>query len=126
MLEQTCSVWHNSLTIDLETDLKRVKKCELQIILGRHYKSYKEACNRVGIEDLVSRRTRLCLNLAKKCLSNPKIKHFFPQNKKRNIMITRNHDKFVADKAHTERLKKPAIPYMQKLLNSENKLKENR
>ena len=110
MLEQTCSVWHSSLTIDLVTYLERVQKCALKIILGRHYKTYKEACNKVGIEDLVSRRTRLCLNFAKKCLLNPKIKQLFPQNKKRNTMITRNCEKFLVDKAHTERLKKISNP----------------
>ena len=80
VLEQTCSVWHSSLTVDLSTDLERVQKCALRIILGKYYKSYKEACSKVGIEDLATRRASLCLSFAKKCLTNPKMKHIFPEN----------------------------------------------
>ena len=124
VLEQTCTVWHSSLTIDLETDIERVQKCALRIILGKQYKSYKEACNTAGIEDLVARRTRLCLKFAKKCLHNPKMMQFFPQNCKKNYMITRHQEKYQVLNAHTERLKKSAIPYMQRLLNKDNKLTE--
>ena len=124
VLEQTFTVWHSSLTRDLETDIERVQKCALRIILGKQYKSYKEACNIAGIEDLVARRTRLCLKFAKKCLHNPKMTQFFPQNCKKKNMITRHQEKYQVLNAHTERLKKSAIPYMQRLLNKDNKLSE--
>ena len=103
--------------------IERVQKCALRIILGKQYKSCKEACNTAGIEDLVARRTRLCLKFAKIFLHNPKMMQFFPQSKKKN-MITRHQEKYQVLNAHTERLKKSAIPYMQRLLNKDNKLTE--
>ena len=52
------------------------------------------------------------------------IMQFFPQNCKKNNMITRHQEKYQVLNAHTERLKKSAIPYMQRLLNKDNKLSE--
>ena len=45
-------------------------------------------------------------------------KHFHP-------MKIRNNEKFDVKFANTERLKKSSIPYMQRILNSENMTKEN-
>ena len=39
-------------------------------------------------------------------------------------MKKRKEKKFVVNKAHTERYKKSAIPYMQNLLNEENESKQ--
>ena len=40
-------------------------------------------------------------------------------------MKIRNNEKFDVKFANTERLKKSSIPYMQRILNSENMTKEN-
>ena len=37
ILEQSCQVWHSSLTIENESDLERVQKAAFRIILGEKY-----------------------------------------------------------------------------------------
>ena len=45
----------------------------------------------------------------------------FPLNDVNNQVETRNREKFKVAMAHTERLKKSAIPHMQRLLNYQEK-----
>ena len=42
-LQYSSSVWHRSLTKNNKSDLKRIQKSALTIILGTKYTSYKEA-----------------------------------------------------------------------------------
>ena len=65
-LEQSCTVWHSSLTKEQQSDLERVQKSALKVIMGKNYKSYENACESLNIEDLSTRRTRICLQFAKK------------------------------------------------------------
>ena len=57
------------------------------------------------------------MNFANKCLKNDKTKNKFPLRVKDHPMEIREEEKFVVFHANTERLKKSAIPYMQRLLN---------
>ena len=45
----------------------------------------------------------------------------FPLNEKNHSMKTRNFEKYKVQKAHTERLKRSAVIYMQNLLNEQEK-----
>ena len=45
----------------------------------------------------------------------------FPLNSQRHVMKVRNPLKYQINKANTERYKCSSIPYMQRLLNDENK-----
>ena len=119
-LEQSCTVWHSSLTKDQQGDLERVQKSALKVIMGKNYESYENACESLQIEDLSTRRTRLSLQFTKKCLNNNQLKTLFPRKVKKSKMATRHQDKFEVKFARTERLRKSAIPSMQKLLNSQN------
>ena len=67
-LEQSASVWHSSLSKCNESDLERVQKSALKVILRDEYKSYKDALKILNIESLFERRELLCLKFAKKCL----------------------------------------------------------
>ena len=91
-------------------------KVALKIILGQGYSSYEHSLKITGLENLTARRTKLCLNFAKKCVRNNSTNWMFPQ-KVININ-TRDPEKFHVTKAKTERLFKSAIPYMQRLLNA--------
>ena len=118
ILEQSCQVWHSSLTFDNLTDLERVQKNALRIILKEDYISYKNALEQVSLESLVERRENLCLRFAKKCLKTEEVANMFPLNDASCIMDTRKRETYKVTMAHTERLKKSAIPYMQRLLNA--------
>ena len=117
MLEQSCVVWHSSITQEESTDLERVQKVCLKIILKNKYETYEQALETTGLESLSERRAKLCLNFAKKCVENKVTQQMFPLNVSGHEMETRPHEKYVVQPARNERLLKSAIPYLQKLLN---------
>ena len=116
-LEQSATVWHSSLTIENSTDLERVQKSAVKIILGNLYNGYENSLLKLKMEKLVDRRKQLCLNFAMKCVKNPKMKHMFPKSEKIHNMKTRTNEQYKVEHAHTERLRKSSIIYMQHLLN---------
>ena len=113
ILEQSCVVWHSSLTDENGQSLERVQKAAMKIILGRQYTNYEEALEKLDLQPLTERREELCLKFAKKCLRNNKVKDMFPLSEKPHLMDLRNSEKYVVKHANTERLKKSAIPFMQ-------------
>ena len=66
ILEQSCTVWHSSLTERNTNDLERVQKSATKIILQENYIGYENALARLGLENLKSRREGFCLDFAKK------------------------------------------------------------
>ena len=117
VVEQSCVVWHSSLTKGEILDIERVQKVALRIILKQEYISYENALNSCGLKTLSERRCDLALRFARKCTVNPKTTDMFPPNKQERI--TRVTGKFEVTRAKTVRLAKSAIPYMQNLLNSQ-------
>ena len=118
-LEQSCVVWHSSLTEQQKSDLERVQKSALRIILGPRYENHKKALDVLNMDTLEDRREYLSLKFAKKCLENEKMKHIFPLNEKIHQMNMRKVEKYRVQYSNTERLKNSAITYMQKLLNQQ-------
>ena len=115
VVEQSCIVWHSSLSEDDHIALERVQKIALRIILDSQYTDYRSALTQTNLDSLRSRRKYLCLKFAKTCVKKGKLKDLFPLiNKNVN---TRPHEKFHVTKAKTERLAKSAVPYLQRLLN---------
>ena len=116
VVEQSCIVWHSSLSEDDHIALERVQKIALRIILDSQYTDYRSALTQTNLDSLRSRRKYLCLKFAKTCVKKGKLKDLFPLiNKNVN---TRPHEKFHVTKAKTERLaNKSAVPYLQRLLN---------
>ena len=118
ILEQSCVIWHSSLTEENSTDLERVQKAAVRIILGKNYEDYQEALLKIDLDTLYNRREDLSKNFAIKCVKseNEKTKNMFPirnqQNKK-----TRKQEQYLVNFAYNKRLKNSAIPYMQRLLN---------
>ena len=53
-----------------------------------------------------------------KCTENQKMKKMFPLKKKEHDKSLRKEEKYVVKHARTDRLRKSAIPYMQRLLNA--------
>ena len=125
ILEQSCQVWHSSLTLENFQDLERVQKNALKIILQQDYISYSNALDETGLTSLFERRSKLCLKFAKASLKHPEMSKMFPLNDAENLN-TRFREKFKVTKANTERLKNSAIPFMQRLLNVEAPKKSNK
>ena len=124
-LEYCAVAFHSSLTVDQATDIERVQKTCLKIILGDSYVSYTAALEMCNLQTLHDRREKRCLDFAVKCLKHPVNKGLFPLN--------RNHDKdgnkvrsrevFQVNFARTETDRKSAIPFCQRKLNDHLKVK---
>ena len=65
------------------------------------------------------RRKNLCLEFAKKCLKNEKMKSLLCENENIHQMKTRKREKFKVNHAKTSRLMNSPIIYMQRLLNEQ-------
>ena len=103
-------MWHSSLTFEKITDIERVQKNALRIILKENYETY--ALTITGLECLVERREQLCLKFAKACLKNQNVCDMFPHNPSEHLPGVRDREEFYVSFARTERLKKSAIPHM--------------
>ena len=120
-------MWHSSLTKENIEDLERVQKSAVRIILGKDYekfRSYEDALRKANLETLECRREELCKKFAEKCLKNDKTKSMFPTKDKTHNMLSRREENFDVKFAHTGRLKDSAIPYMQRMLNSNEKFED--
>ena len=125
VLEFSAVVWHSSLSQANISDIERIKKSALKVILKDKYKDYKSALNELNLQTLSRRREILCLRFAKKSLKLENFKKLFPLNKKRHCMEKRKGRRFIENHAHTERYLKSSIPYMQSLLNKEDRMLKN-
>ena len=126
VLEQSCVVWHSSLTEEDSDNLERVQKNALRVILDYKYVNYESALQILKIKTLKERREQLCGKFAKKCTISNKFKDLFTENVKEHEMKTRKKEKYSVSMANTERYKKSAIPFMQRLLNKINKENPNK
>ena len=105
------------LTQEDSENLERVQKSALRIILQERFTSYESALNTLELESLAERREILCIQFAKKCTKNPKMKHLFTPNNKTHPMDTRFQELNELNHANTGRLQNSPVIYMQKLLN---------
>ena len=92
-------------------------KTALKNSLQEKYYTYENALTILELESLSERREYLCLQFAKKCLTDPKMKNQFQLNKKSHPMMTRFPEMYEVDHANTKRLQDSPIINMQKLLN---------
>ena len=114
ILEQSCQVWDGGLTIKNRRSLERCQKLSLKIILPNI--PYKEALKRLHLEDLQTRRTKICLKFGKLNQNEGKLAHLFQPNPKIHNMKTR-HSRLYTTMTHTKRFQNSPIIMMQKLLN---------
>ena len=119
VLEYCSTVWHNSLTEADCNDIERVQKAAMRLIMGNKYQGYKEALQYMSLETLKERREKMALNFAKKSLRLDKFSELFPFNNAKHLMKKRNHEKYAVTNANTERYRKSAVPFLQRLLNDD-------
>ena len=117
ILEQNCVVWHSNLSEKNTVKLERVQKVAVRIIVG-NYEDYGKALEKLDLEPLSDRRVELCKKFAIKCTENQKMKEMFPLKQKAHDKNLRKEEKYVVKHARTDRLRKSAIPFMQRLLNA--------
>ena len=124
VLEYSAVVWHSSLSQKNISDIERVQKSALKVILKENYKDYDSALTQLHLESLAKRREFLCLRFAKKSLKLENFKKMFPLNKKLHSMKQRKQRAFHVNHANSKRYAKSSIPYMQHLLNQEHVIME--
>ena len=125
ILEQSCVVWHSSLTFENKEDIERVQKNALRIILQNEYTQYEKALDLLNLDSLEDRRTHLSLRFALKCKNNPIMSTLFEHKEKIHEMTLRKTEIFKVNTANTERYRNSAVPYMQRLLNEHENKKQN-
>jgi hypothetical protein len=120
VLEYCAVAFHSSLTVEQATDIERVQKTCLKVILGEGYTSYSEALHKCDLQTLHDRREVRCLNFALKSIKHPINKRIFPVNKNlgKEGNSVRNRDNFEVNFARTENYRKSAVPYCQRILNT--------
>ena len=52
LLEQSATVWHSSPTEENKSNLKRVQKSAVKVILGNEYENYQKALSKLDLENL--------------------------------------------------------------------------
>ena len=65
LLEQSCQVWHFSISEEKVADLERVQKVAYRIILQNRYETSDQALDELKLQKLTDRRSLLCLKFAK-------------------------------------------------------------
>ena len=120
VLELAVPVWHPGLTQSEVTQIERVQKTALHIILGTKYTSYNEALKSVNLRPLENRRENACLKFAKQTLRSPKFSTWFVKNTTPNHGIETRSKKMLLKPVTTRtvRYEKSAMPYLTELLNN--------
>ena len=116
ILEYAAPVWHSSITAEDSIQIERVQKSALRIILSRGYQTYKNALDQVQLDTLYSRRERLCMKFARKCVKSNKFCHWF-KNEDRESITRQKNQKFRSVYSRTMRYEKSPISYITRLLN---------
>ena len=116
ILEQSCQVWHFSITHEEKADIERVQKAACKVILGERYSDYPSALDALNLDSLATRRQTLSLKFAK----FNQTKDMFSLNNNDAIDV-RHRDKFQVQFAKGSRLLDSAIPQLQRALNDDAK-----
>ena len=98
----------------------------LKIILKDGYQNYEHALEFLNLKTLSDRRSDLCLRFAKKCLKVEKTKDMFPLNESNKQEDLRFKEKYIVQHASTGRLYDSALPQMQRALNLDAALNQNK
>ena len=119
-LEYAAPVWHSGLTGVQSKAIEWVQRRAVRIILGRDFTSYRNACSRLGLPTLSSRREDLTRAFASSLQRSELFRSWLPPERGQISQRSTRSSKDL-DPAHcnTERYKKSAIPYMTRLLNND-------
>ena len=116
VLEFGAVVWNAGLTLKNISQIERVQKSALCVILGSSYISYEEACEELNVKTLAVRRKELSIKFAKKASKHPIHQTWFIKNPTETTTRTKKPT-FKPACTRTDRFRKSAIPYLTSLLN---------
>ena len=119
ILELAVPAWHGAITTVERQDIERVQKAAVRIFMGTKYQGYEEALKFLKLDSLKERRIKMALNFAKKSL---KLEHFsklFPLKDSDHMMSKRSPERFIVNVSNTERHRRSAVPFLQRLLNED-------
>ena len=119
VLEYCSTVWHSSLTESDSKDIERIQKAAVKLMMGKNYEGYSNSLKFLKLDSLQERREKNALNFAKKSAKHVNFLNFFPRQEGGHTMRTRYPERYVVNKANTERYKRSAVPYLQRLLNQD-------
>ena len=115
---------HEKSTANHSVALERIQKRCFRIILGNRYIDYDSALTRFNTTTLEKRRIKLCYKFAKNVLKSPRHRHLFPPSfRDVHEHDTRGHRGgrlMPAIKCNRARYYNSSIPYLVRMMNSEN------
>ena len=126
VLEQSCVVWHSTLTEENGQDLERCQKSFAKLILREKYVSYESSLILLNLDSLEDRRKILTLKFAKAGIKYEKLNDLLQLNVKNHNMKTRGNEKYDVTFANTGRLKNSSIIMMQNMLNTDHQNNKTR
>ena len=95
-------MWHSFLTSENLEDIERIQKSAVKIIVKNMNIDYEKAPDYLELDLLSERRKHLCLQFARQCLKDKKLKDLFPLRKMIHNMKTRNPKKYLVQNAKTD------------------------
>ena len=116
VLELAVPAWQGNLSHIDKINIERVKKSALHIILGDEYISYRNAIRTLDLDDLETRRNKLCLKFVKKCEKSDKFSNWFKLNTQ-SVNTRQEKTKYVKVRARLSRLEKSPISFLTNMLN---------
>ena len=122
VLELAVPAWHSGLTLKQTSDIERVQRVAVSIILsdsitGKCDFSYNMALVTLDLEPLEERRSKLCQTFAKKTL---KSRHADIFEVNPNQHFTRNKPNFFEMRCNTKRYYNSPINFLTRMLNSDS------
>ena len=120
LLELAVPAWHSGLTYKQSSDIERVQKVAVKIILRdcttmKCDFTYEMALVVLNLEPLYIRRERLCLSFAAKTLKG-RHKNIFEENQ--SNYETREKKRFTQTHCNTKRYYNSPVNYLTRLLNN--------
>ena len=123
VLEFASPVFSSMLIESEKSDIERIQKIVLKVILGDNYSSYEQACTSMNITTLEQRRHDLSLKFALSWLESPQHKHLFIQRKSLYYKL-RNMKSFEVPLCHSDRYYSSPLPHLTRILNNHFKNKK--
>ena len=118
-LELAVPVWQSGLTKKLSSEIERVQKIAINIILGHNEYSYARACSVLGLTPLHIRREKLCERFSLKTASKSRHSDLFQLEKNnRHGHDTRSkNDRYRGHKCRKVRFYNSPLPFLTRTLN---------
>ena len=114
--EMACQVFHSGLTMNQSSDIEKIQKRALKLILGDQYSTYNEACSLMSAEPLSDRRDTLCLNFMKRTVKGGQHEDIFMPKTGSNM--TRSSNQLIREyTCNTQRYFNSPLVYLSRLYN---------